>query len=445
MSTISTSAETNDDTSTTTATAAVTAATTANNDKKISALLGKSVFVNYPQLHEAKIVAVTSEFKEYRCDLNKDTYQPENQRVITYDTMTSNKWRRDSEEEKDKYFKGRGTPGSGGLFIGDILIRLKLVSLQGMATNMLTGDRKKIFGKQEFDVPIQLVLWNHVRDPRFIETSQMPLKALLPPRCQVIGVKGEYLGCLGQVVYDDDLNTDDNGGNANANIANSVLARNTLASEHKNDLNKTANNKTTKRMVNVEFLFPDSDEPQFGHAILKSVREEYYSSRDICKSLKMNPDVLGKMVGSIIIEPGGHDLGLNLKRNGQYQLLGYVRKVDINNGSGGSGGGNVWKQPENVTLVGSSDSSGPLNVINDNVNSFWEYSDKAVALISDYLTKFSSLWYNLSKLPHKVKYSGAELLGSNHAKVVEEIMSWMKSQPFFNMPRTLLTTSSMSK
>lgn len=34
------------------------------------------------------------------------------------------------------------------------------------------------------------------------------------------------------------------------------------------------------------------------------------------------------VVGSIYVDPGRHDIGLNLKRNNQYQLSEYVRKVE---------------------------------------------------------------------------------------------------------------------
>ena len=417
-----------------------TASVQANNERKFTALLGKSVFVNYPQLHEAKVVAVTTEHTEYRCNLNKETGNPENIQTIKYDAMASNKWRQNSEEEKEKYLKGRGIPGSGGLIIGDPLIRLKLVALQGMSTNVLSGERKKVFGKSEIDVPIQLVLWNHVKDPRFVEMSQMPLKSLLPHRCEVIGLRDEYIGCKGYLIHEDSPN---NNPSTDADPNVSVMARPSLTMEHKDTTTSKVNDKN-KRQVTVEFLLPDSEEPQFGHAILNSVKEEYYSARDICKALKINPDILGKMVGSIFIEPTGHDLGLNLKRNGQYQLLGYVRKVE-NNGSNHQSTSNVWKQVENVKLVGSNEGSDPMDTVSDKVAAFWEYSDRAVSLISEYIAKFGILWTSLSRLPHKPKYSGAELLGSNYVKVAEEIMVWMKSQPFFNMPRTLLSTTSMPK
>lgn len=409
------------------------------NEKKVMALLGKSVYVNYPQLHEAKIIAVTTERKEYRCNLNKETANPENVHVIKYDTMTSNRWRQSSEEEKEKYFKGRGIPGSGGLAIGDVLIRLKLVALQGMSTNVLSGERKKVFGTSELDVPIQLVLWNHVKDPRFMEMSQMSLKSLLPHRCEVIGLKNEYIGCKGYVIYDDFSDDKASTGTDSSNV--SVMTRPTLAMEHSGMASQKFSEKN-KRQVTVEFLLPDSEEPQFGHAILNSIQEAYYSSRDICKALKISADILGKVVGSVFIEPTGHDLGLNLKRNGQYQLLGYVRKVESNGGDHHKNLSNVWKQIENVKLVGSSEGSNPLD---DNAAAYWEYSDRAVSLISEYIAKFGILWNSLSKLPHKAKYSGAELLGSNYSKVADEIMEWMKSQPFFNMPRTLLSTTSMPK
>ena len=41
--------------------------------------------------------------------------------------------------------------------------------------------------------------------------------------------------------------------------------------------------------------------------------------------------VFGRIVSSIIVDPGRVDLGLNLKQNGRYQLLEYSRSVTFAN------------------------------------------------------------------------------------------------------------------
>ena len=43
--------------------------------------------------------------------------------------------------------------------------------------------------------------------------------------------------------------------------------------------------------------------------------------------MQIVPSVLGQVIGSIFVDGvGRHDLGLNMKKNGVYQLLGYVKK-----------------------------------------------------------------------------------------------------------------------
>ena len=118
----------------------------------------------------------------------------------------------------------------------------------------------------------------------------MSLQALLPHRCEVIGVKGDYIGCKGYVLHgssdDDDSSSstdlqhsiDKESSGTNAKM--SLVSRPTLTNEHINIVKRAT---TQKRTVTVEFLCPDSEEPQFGHAIVRAVKDEYYSSRDICK------------------------------------------------------------------------------------------------------------------------------------------------------------------
>jgi hypothetical protein len=75
----------------------------------------------------------------------------------------------------------------------------------------------------------------------------------------------------------------------------------------------------------------------------------------------------------------------------------------------------------------------------------WEYTVQAIELLADYKAKFPMLFQNLSRLPHKPKYMLSELLGKDAEKTLDAIMEWMKGQISFHLPRTLLTTSALSK
>ena len=120
-------------------------------------LLNRSVFVNYPLIHEAKVVGVSCEARSYqlrtrRIGTSTESIIEERQ----HDDMLKMQWRKESVQEEAKYLRGRGVVGTGGIGIGPVVLRLQVVPLQGMTTDRLTGIRKKVFGEEVADVPIQV-------------------------------------------------------------------------------------------------------------------------------------------------------------------------------------------------------------------------------------------------------------------------------------------------
>ena len=182
---------------------------------------------------------------------------------------------------------------------------------------------------------------------------------------------------------------------------------------------------------------------QFGHVIANAVQDEYFSSRDMCKFCGITPDILGKIVGSVFVEPGRFDLGLNLKRNGQYQLLGFVRKVETQGQAVPAA--NVWGVEDKVQITGAASGNGEESSVADNVSALWEYSGRAVQLLQEYKQFFPQLFAGLARLQHKPKYTISELLGNGGLALVEQIVSWQQGEAFFHMPRTLLSTQTLSK
>ena len=195
----------------------------------------------------------------------------------------------------------------------------------------------------------------------------------------------------------------------------------------------------------------------------------------------------------VTVEPGRHDFGLNFKKNGQYCLLGYIRKVvdtyggrgnnnydnkngnNNGNGNGNNGSGNnngnekdklppkiisAWGTGDSVQVVGSTNSD--KNVQAESVQ--WEYSSKALSLLLEYQSKFPLMFERLDSLPHQMKYQAEELFcqgpgsgGRDGGKLdytkraavataaCKDVNDWMKAQPFFSMARTPLSTISLSK
>merc|ERR1719491_1180299 len=126
-------------------------------------ILGKHLYINWPMMHEAKVVGIS----DYQCIVRM---VKKKKKVVVFNGVQSTQWEDEPETTILQYKSGNGLPGSGGVEIGDIQIRLKLLPLQGMKTSASNGSKKKVFGTIEADVPLQMVLWQSpAPDPRFAE------------------------------------------------------------------------------------------------------------------------------------------------------------------------------------------------------------------------------------------------------------------------------------
>jgi hypothetical protein len=226
--------------------------------------------------------------------------------------------------------------------------------------------------------------------------------------------------------------------------------------------------KEQSRTVDVEFTV-NPPEPPFGYALNISIMPEYISSREASRRLGISPSVLGMLTGSFVIDPTRTDIGLNLKKNGEFQLLEYARAVVSHGGGNGSGGGgmpepgkvggktsSIWGSGDTVQIVGSVDASGNTGGVSgpggDGFNSStgyssWEYSEKALELIEEYRRQFPIIFINLQSLSHQKKYTAKEVFGASGSgeAEVDKVITWMKNQPFFHLARSPLTSSCISR
>jgi 5'-3' exoribonuclease 1 len=99
-------------------------------EDRLKSLLNSIVYVNYPQLHEARVVGISTETSSWRLSNQFDDLDNRIETVV-HDLIDSEKWITDASQEEDRYLRGRGTPGSGGLNINRIYIRLRVCPLQG--------------------------------------------------------------------------------------------------------------------------------------------------------------------------------------------------------------------------------------------------------------------------------------------------------------------------
>ena len=486
------------------------------NQMNAELLLGRVVYVNYPQVHEAKVVAVSTEMEEVRLveavDVrslsqggagggagSKGAYNADTGSLdaaiasigkgggkhagkkgkggkaagagagagadmgveveakptvvrIPRGAHAAERWCEDAEEEAEKYLKGRGIPGTGGLDIGSIKMRLRVVPLQGLQRDPLTGASRKVYSASaEADIPIQMAIWTPpVLDTRFEETDELPVEQLMPYGAEVIALVGQLAGCKGRVIGPhgpDGANSDESPADeTGATAASGGAVRGSLKDDITGKSKQNAAAAGERRLVDVELtVYPP--EPPFGYSIAHSIKDEFYSSRDLCALLQISPSVLGKLVGAIRVEPGRADLGLNLKRNGFYQLLGYAQRVDPNEGGGNSGDRKVWSGIDTVEVIGMVSEQGgdAIEKAAEVEGSYWQYSARAAALIYDYKTNFPILFAQLERLPHQPVYSANDLLGNNGDRKLEVIVEWMKAQPYFKLPRTPFTTTSLSR
>lgn len=394
--------------------------------KKMEKMLGKVVYVNYPHMHEAKVVGISYENEEVRLVKGQAVYNK-------FDAVAQNRWKADSSKEVDAYLKGRSTVGTGGMFIDHIQIRVLCQVLIGMKRSSSTGESSKIYSTTIVDIPIQLVLWEPlVKDMRFIETSALPIEELYPLGVSVVATKGPLKGCVGKVV--------------GPHTYDLVAFKQQLRNKSKGSKAAAV---VKKRVVDVEFQIP-LPSPAFGYHIKNSVYDEYYSVRDVCNMVNISPNVLGKIVGNITIQDKSRerfDIGLNLKRNGVYQCSGYVRKVTpTNHKSNPKDKRNVWKQTDTIDIIGLIHSENSASATGEKEQVYWEYSHKAILLIAEYQAKFPQLFNILATIEHKPVYDLPQLFpGKKKEESVDVVLQWMKEQPFYHVPRTPLTSDSLSR
>ena len=365
-----------------------------------SSILNKSLFVNWPMMHEAKVVAIADENLEVRWI--KNGVPP---KVTPH--LSPEKWMADTATMQAQYQSGDGTVGSGGVNIGEIKIRLKLLPLQGMKTNPATGANKKVFGRQEADVPLQLALAHApAPDPRFQERGPLKLQDRFPVGSSLVLLKGKYQGCRGQVVG---ILEEESGG-------------------------------TKKKMVGVKVNAVPVEIP-FGLALARTVQESYISSSDAARILKIHPGLLGKITGRLPFAQGRYDLGLTLKSADGLCVVGYTRKrLVANNVNDSKKINDAWLAGDSLRVVGSKNDDGDQS--EERIQ--WEYTPKAIRLIEAYRTRFPQLFSGIAKIPNEKKYDANSVFGPNGESWLPVIREWLNQLPSSKLPRSPVTTQSMS-
>ena len=361
-------------------------------------LLNRSLFINWPMMHEARVTAISDERVEIYMFKGK-------KKVKVWNKSEQDRWANESGEMAQNYLGGINVPGLGGIQIGDVKIRLRLLPLQGMKTNPLNGSTEKLFGKEEAEVPLQLALWQApAPDPRFEERGPMTLEERFHVDCNVVLTKGKYRGCVGQVIG--------------------------IADGEK---------------VGVKVLTMPPEVP-FGLALARSINESYVSSSDAARILKINPSLFGRITSSLIFAQGGYDLGLNLKSQEGLCVAGYTRQKKENvTKDPQSDEKKAWDSGDSLLVVGSARGIGDTDKNSHKERIQWEYTPKSIRLINEYRQRFPQLFSALAKLPSEKKYDANIVFGPKGADVLPKIREWLNNVDSAKLPRTPISTETMTQ
>jgi 5'-3' exoribonuclease 1 len=145
--------------------------------------------------------------------------------------------------------------------------------------------------------------------------------------------------------------------------------------------------------VSVSVLTLPVPDTEFGHHIARKAltMTRYTPSFAVAKSLRLHPLALSKLTSALSVESNGLrlNLGLNLKFQAKgLKVLGYSRKS----------------------------------------NTGWEFSDKAIELISQYMLKFPEFVAGIAARPQGDIYVDTDFYPADEAKAkIKEVVAWLKS------------------
>lgn len=376
-------------------------------------LLGQIVLANWPNLHEARVVGVSTLSGEHRLDTNSQHRSKSQAPSIVftpYDGDQKTTWAHFAQTEVVKLLSGAGTPGSGGIDLGKkgITTVLHVLPLQGMVSNPVTGAVEKKFGDDEAVVPAQLAVVNRqLYDERFQETEQLPLVERFPTESVALITKGNWLGCTAVVKgYDEE------------------------------DYSVRVQVNTIDR------------EPPFGYVIAQQITDKFLPGFIVAKKLGVSTTTLGLITGSVFVKPGDHEIGLNLRFRKDLLLPGYSRLVD-RNASGNNPASkadadaeNVWRKGDIVQIMGSNvlknadttqqQRQGSPSPNAGGGNTTWEYTERALQLLLAYKHEFPEVLARLEKAGFATSYRGSDVLGVSDPSQIEvkagAIKLWIEQQ-----------------
>lgn len=342
--------------------------------------LGTAVYAAWPFLAEAVVTGVSDRMNTYQL---KDVRYPYIMKKIE-DPLWKNEQIKVNQNQKPEMFDQRmqrlETQYSKryGAFINEVEVVFHVCLLKGMK-RLDNGALNKNFGDLSDCVqyPYQTLVFSvRKEDPRFIEKPPPTLEEDFP-----IGTQGFYILDEDKSMY---------------GLPCEVVGY-----------------ASSKKALNLKITVPrdDPSKQEKIKAVIRSSKDsdKYYSARTVCGMLKLNPLVFSRLTASVFVLfpiAGGDvierlNLGLGLKFDGKnLKVLGMSRKT---------------------------------------ANTGWEYSQAAVDLIKEYVTKFPFIIdamnkkdreaYSLNDLGFTVEQATEEL---------EKVKMWLRLKGIKNLEKVIV-------
>jgi hypothetical protein len=323
-------------------------------------LLGKVVYVEWPHLREALVVAVSDAVEEYRGESSAVAVR------LLHSSDDAVRWAKAARGLQMDLLTGTSKLSVAGLHVGRVNVIISVRKLIGMRRDPADGSLRRVWAPpaQELQVcaplrtdmfpcqscsyfcrpfmvtqvaPDVVLLSSPAPDIRFEESGPLPLSARFPAGVSVVVLRGEGRGCLATV--------------SSADAVTGMLA------------------------LDACILPP---EPPFGHTIAASIRDKFFDARRASEVLGVPPGVLGRVTGSVIVNPGKYDIGLNLKVRKTLYLPGFVRS-SVAESTRVAWGSGVEASRDAVLKGHGGGSAAALG---------WEYTERAIHLVTAYQRAF---------------------------------------------------------
>eukprot|EP00808_Paulinella_micropora_P002684 g61129.t1 len=343
--------------------------------------VGSRVYVDYPFLKEALVAAASDGVRRY---------EPNAQvKYLTPSEQVS--WQDEARQLQRQYLSRRA------IDTGSVALLLHVRVFEGMRT-MRNGAVKKWFSTTQTSLPVQMAVLRVSRpDPRFQEHGAPKLRDAFPVGAEVAALEPRFYGCVGTVEAVEDK----------------------------------------EQSVTVTLKVPPR-EPGLTHQLVQSLRLNWYPAHDVAKKLQLHPSVLGRVLSSLILQPGRTEVGLKLRFTAEgLAVPEFARRR---------------AQP----ATNSNPNHHPYANINQHWSTGgWEYSELCVALVAAYKRRFPYLFDYMQEHRDENSVSCAHLLNFRRSRapageeteeerkqdakaVATEIKRWVKKLP---ISKLLLTSA----